>query len=78
MNTEGISVIGSLVDAGVKYGSIAKSGAFFKIGEENLQGREGAKRYLKENPKVAENLTTGIWDKINQGIVNDSAKDQEE
>lgn len=64
MNTEGISVFGSLVDMGVFYGIITKSGAFFKIGDNNIQGREGAKTYLWENPKIADTIRLAVWDKI--------------
>jgi recombination protein RecA len=74
MNTEGISVFGSLVDMGVKYEVITKSGAFFKIGDQNLQGREGAKKYLKENPKIAQKLKEEIWEKINQGQDNETTE----
>lgn len=64
MNTEGISNTGSLVDLGVTHGFVVKSGAFFKIGDQNLQGREAAKKYLKENPKIAKDLEQKIWQKI--------------
>jgi len=65
MNTEGISVFGSLVDLSVTYGLITKSGAFFKIEDQNIQGREGSKKYLQENPKIADNLRQKIWDIVN-------------
>jgi len=65
MNTEGISVYGSLVDIAVTHGIITKSGAFFKIGDQNLQGREGAKNYLKDNPKIAEDISKKVWEIIN-------------
>lgn len=61
MNTEGISVYGGLVDLAVQYGLITKSGAFFKVGDQNIQGREGAKRYLKTNPTLAQDLKEKIW-----------------
>lgn len=64
MNTEGISVFGSLVDTAITYGLITKSGAFFKVDGQNIQGREGAKNYLKENQKLADKLTSEIWDVI--------------
>jgi len=70
MNTEGISVNGSLVDMAILYGFITKSGAFFKIGDQNIQGREGAKKYLKENPKMTKELTKQIWEKVKNDINN--------
>jgi recombination protein RecA len=70
MNTEGISVNGSLVDMAILHGFITKSGAFFKIDDQNIQGREGAKKYLKENPKMAKELTKQIWEKVKSDINN--------
>ncbi|HEX8923954.1 MAG TPA: DNA recombination/repair protein RecA, partial [Patescibacteria group bacterium] len=64
MNTEGISVYGGLVDMGIKYNIIGKSGAFFKVGDQNIQGREGAKKYLKENPAIANEIKDKIWTAI--------------
>lgn len=61
----GISREGDILDLGVKYGSVEKSGAWFmaKIGgtEEKLgQGREAARRYLKEHPELVEKLSQEI------------------
>ncbi|PTQ71964.1 recombinase RecA [Celeribacter persicus] len=54
MYGEGISKTGELLDLGVKAGVVDKSGAWFSYGDERIgQGRENAKRYLKENPQVA-------------------------
>jgi recombination protein RecA len=64
MNTEGISVFGGLVDLAIQYGLVTKSGAFFKIGDQNIQGREGAKKYFKENPKIAKQYHDKIWDRV--------------
>ena len=62
MNTEGISVYGSLVDLAVQHGLITKAGAFFKVDGQNIQGREGTKNYLKEHQSIADNLQEQIWD----------------
>jgi recombination protein RecA len=64
MNTEGISVFGGLVDLAVQHGFVTKAGAFFKIGDLNLQGREAAKKYFKENPKIAKEYRDKIWAKV--------------
>jgi recombination protein RecA len=54
MYGEGISKTGELLDLGVKAGVVDKSGAWFSYGDERIgQGRENAKRYLKENPQTA-------------------------
>ncbi|EJW98303.1 RecA, partial [gut metagenome] len=48
---EGISKVGEILDLGVKLGIVQKSGAWFNYGEVRLgQGRDNAKRFLKENP----------------------------
>ncbi|MDR2757933.1 MAG: recombinase RecA [Spirochaetaceae bacterium] len=51
---KGVSAIGSLLDAAVKYEIIDKKGAWFSYGEEKVgQGRENAKMYLEDNPEFA-------------------------
>jgi len=51
---EGISFVGELVDLGVKYGFIQKSGSWYAYGNEKIgQGKDNAKAYLKENPDKA-------------------------
>jgi recombination protein RecA len=61
MFNQGIDHEGELVDLGVKYGVVDKSGAWFTYGEEKLgQGKEGARAYLKENPKLTEKIKTEV------------------
>lgn len=51
---EGISKTGELLDLGVKSGVVEKSGSWFSYGDERIgQGRENAKRFLKENNETA-------------------------
>lgn len=51
---EGISKWGELVELGSKYGIIEKRGAFYRYKDETIgQGKEAAKKYLKQNPEVA-------------------------
>jgi len=69
MNTEGISVNGSLVDLAVTHGFITKAGAFFKVGDQNIQGREGCKKHLKDNPAIANDLKAKIWQKVKDGAI---------
>jgi recombination protein RecA len=67
MNTGGISTQGNLLDMGVEYDIVKKSGAFFKYNEETIgQGREAAKKYLKENPKVAKEIEKKIMEAYNK------------
>jgi len=61
MYNEGISRAGDLIDTGVKYDVIKKSGNSYSYGEEKLGvGREKAKAFLRENPKVVEKVTSEI------------------
>ena len=61
MFNEGISKAGDLVDLGVSYGLVKKSGAFFSWGEIRLgQGRENAKEFLKQTPDVADEIEREI------------------
>jgi len=54
MYGEGISKTGELIDLGIKAGVVEKSGAWFSYGDQRIgQGRENAKRFLKENPDIA-------------------------
>ena len=57
---EGISKTGELLDIGVKVGIVEKSGAWYAYkGEKIGQGRENAKIYLEQNPKIAEESAQG-------------------
>ena len=54
---KGISAIGSLLDAALKYNLIQKSGSWYSRGEERIgQGRENAKEFLKANADIAVEL----------------------
>lgn len=78
MNTEGISVYGGLVDLAVQHGLIIKSGAFFKLGDQNIQGREGVKKYFKENPKIAKDYRDKIWDKVQKAVEGEVSKNDKD
>ena len=70
MNVGGISQSGNLVDVGVDFEIIEKSGAFFKFGKTMIgQGREAAKAYLEEHPKVAKQIETEIWKIVKSGKI---------
>ena len=57
----GISKVSEILDLGVKYNLIEKAGAFFRHGDETIgQGREQAKLFLTQNPKLMKELETGI------------------
>ena len=61
MYGKGISKVGELVDLGSKAGIVEKAGAWYAYkGEKIGQGRENAKIYLEQNPKVAEEIEMAI------------------
>jgi recombination protein RecA len=61
---EGISYITDLIDLGVKYGIIKKSGAWFQFGDQKLgQGQEGAKQFLEQDKKIAQEIKKAILEK---------------
>ena len=54
---EGISRIGEIVDLGVEFDIIKKSGSWFSYGESKLaQGREAVKKLLMDNPELCEEI----------------------
>ena len=54
MYGEGISKVGEIIDLGVKFDIIEKSGAWFSYGDERIgQGRENAKKFLIDNHEIA-------------------------
>ncbi len=65
MYGEGISKVGEILDIGVNYGIIKKSGSWFSYGETKLgQGRDAVKNLIKDNPELAEELEAKIIDAI--------------
>ncbi len=65
---DGVSKEGCLLDVGVEFNIISKSGAFLKYGTQMLgQGKEAAKLYLKENGKVTKEITDAIWKSVKSG-----------
>jgi recombination protein RecA len=68
---DGVSKEGALIDMGVEYGILTKSGAFIKYGTQMLgQGKEAAKSYLKENHKASKEILEGIWKVIKAGTAH--------
>ena len=61
----GISKSGEILDLGVQYGIIKKSGSWFSYGDSKLaQGRDAAKRIIEDNPELADELEQKIMDKL--------------
>jgi recombination protein RecA len=62
---EGISKIGEIVDLGVEYSIIQKSGSWFSYnGDKLAQGRDATKTLLKDNPELCEKLEAQIMQAI--------------
>ena len=58
---EGISKVGEIVDLGVQFGVIKKSGSWFSYDDTRLgQGRDAVKRIIADNPELAEELEAKI------------------
>lgn len=61
MYNEGISKSGDLLDLAVKHGLVVKSGAWYAYNSEKIgQGREAAKQYLADNPKLFKQLEISV------------------
>jgi recombination protein RecA len=71
MYGEGVSKTGELIDLGVKANLVEKSGSWFSYNGTRIgQGRENAKQYLRDNPKVAEEIEAQI--RANAGLVGEA------
>lgn len=72
MYNEGISVSGDMLDMGLEYKIINKSGNSYSYGEMKLGvGRENAKNYLKENPDLMAEMKKEVW-KVHKAAEIDS------
>jgi recombination protein RecA len=64
----GISREGSLIDIGVDQGFVKKSGAWFTYDGDQLgQGKENARKFLRDNPDLANELERQILEKLGIG-----------
>ena len=62
---EGISKIGEIIDLGVQFDIIKKSGSWFSYGDTKIgQGREAVKTLLTDNPELAEEVEIKIREAI--------------
>ncbi len=62
--------MGELVDLGVKAGIVEKSGSWYSYESQRIgQGRENSKRFLTDNPEIADEIENSI--RVNAGILND-------
>jgi recombination protein RecA len=68
---EGISRESEIIDLGVKHGLVDKAGAWYSVGSERIgQGKDNARDYLKDHPK----MNTDLEEKIKQKILTPEEK----
>jgi recombination protein RecA len=68
---KGVSGAGCILDLALEHGVVSKSGSFFSYGDERIgQGRNNAKAYLEENPEVASEIESKIYEAL--GIERDT------
>jgi len=71
MYGQGISKNGELIDLGVKAGVVEKSGSWYSYDSQRIgQGRENAKRYLRDNPDTAKKLELHI--RKSEGVLDEA------
>jgi recombination protein RecA len=76
---EGISKEGDIVDLGVTFGVIEKSGAWYSFGDERIgQGRENVKRFLTENTDIRDEIAGLIREKGGLNELSKKTQDKQE
>lgn len=64
---EGISYYADILNTGLKKGIIKRSGSWYKYGKKQLgQGREASREFLRENPKITEEIKEAIVEEDSQ------------
>ncbi len=67
MYGQGISKSGELIDLGVDYGIVKKSGSWFSYGDTKLgQGRDAVKALLMDNPELSDEIETKVKEAISE------------
>ena len=70
---EGVSRAGDVLDLAADMGLVEKSGAWYSVGDDRIgQGRENARAFLKENPKLMARLEKTILEK--HGVVKNASE----
>ncbi|MBQ7624386.1 MAG: DNA recombination/repair protein RecA, partial [Clostridia bacterium] len=77
MYGEGISKVGEIIDLGIKFGFIQKSGAWMSYGDVRVQGRDALKDYFKTNEAEAAKLEKLIREKLQPGERKEEPKAEE-
>jgi len=71
---EGISKLGDLVDTAVDMEIIKKAGAWFSYNEQRMQGREGVKNMLLENPELLARLNNEVREAMGMEVTPETTK----
>jgi recombination protein RecA len=81
MYDSGISRVGDILDLGVRFEIVKKSGTWFSYGEERIgQGRENAQKYFTDNPAVAQEIekkikvAAGLTDRMKENGKSEAAQ----
>ena len=71
---EGISTVGDILETAINYEIVDKSGAWITYNKEKLgQGRENAKQYLKDNPKIYEEIENKVREAFKKEMLEKNA-----
>jgi recombination protein RecA len=66
---KGVNRLGEILDLGIKFGIIGKSGSWFSYNDIQLgQGRDRALEFLKENPKILSEIEQKIMEEVKKGV----------
>jgi recombination protein RecA len=77
LHTDGISYEGDILDMGMEQKIVGRTGAWFRYGDMQLgQGKEKARLFLKENPKIAEEIKEKVMAAGGHGSLTKSAADE--
>jgi recombination protein RecA len=69
LHTDGISYEGDILDLGMEQKVVGRTGAWFRYGDLQLgQGKEKARLFLKENPKITEEIKEKVMAAGDLGI----------
>ena len=66
---EGISRTSEVIDLGIAFGIVKKSGSWFSYGDTKLgQGRDAVKKLLADNPELADEIEARIFKAMDEGV----------
>ena len=74
MYGEGISRVGEVIDMGVEFGHVKKSGAWYAVGTERIgQGRDNSIQYLKDNPAMLADVEAKVRAELGMTVGEESS-----